>query len=142
MRTMNRKTAVLKEIKREFSNFRSCHQGGNGGGYPQALRELALSGLKQGSAPHDVSEAAGVTVESLRNWRRGAQGGSVTEPALPVELKLVESREPLPAEAPASPFIAPPEAIARISLRSGVQMTLPVSALSERLISLLTGGVT
>jgi hypothetical protein len=140
----NRKTAVLKEIGREFSKFRRRHRGGKGSGYPKALRELALSGLAQGSSPSEVSEAAGVTGESLRNWRRSDRRVPLPGPVRPVELKVVESRGPVPTEIPASReesiALTPPEPIARISLRSGVQMALPVSALSERLIGLLMGG--
>lgn len=137
--TTNQKIAVLREIRREFSSFRRCHQGGRGSGYPKALRALALSGLNQGNSPFEVSEAAGVTSESLRNWR-SSEGTSVAEPARPMELNLVEKREPLSTAVPASSSFTPPEAIARISLRSGVQLALPVSALSERLIGLLMGG--
>lgn len=141
----NQKIAVLTEIRQVFSDFRRSNRGGKGRGYPKALRMLAVSALKQGVSPSEVSEAAGVTSESLRNWRRLApeQGAfAASQIVRPVELTLLESREPLPAPPPASAVkdITPPSRrgpIARIKLRSGVRMSLPVSALSERLISLL-----
>jgi transposase-like protein len=140
----NRKSAVLKEIKREFSAFRRGRQGRKGNGYPRGLRDLAVSGLEQGSSSSEVSEAAGVSGESLRNWRRDAQRAGVGSPTQPVELELVESKETLPGEGPlpceAGASLAHSEAIARIHFRSGVQMALPVSALSDRLIGLLMRG--
>lgn len=142
------KTAVLSKVRLEFSNFRrSRHQGGKGNGYPKALQRLAVAALEQGGTPSEVSDAAGVTSESLRNWRRSIRGASCVGQARPVELQLLESRELLSPPIPPSPekSISAPSseagAMARIELRSGVGMVLPVSALSERLISLLTGGV-
>jgi hypothetical protein len=136
-----RKIAVLKEIRVGFSRYRRGNQGCRGSGYPTALKELAVSALHQGCTSSEVSEAAEVTGESLRNWRGSVKGVSVAREIRPVELKLVESRDPSLAPTPSSLEKGlSSEAIARIELRSGVRMTLPVSALSERLLSLLMGG--
>lgn len=147
---VTRRTAVLGDIREEFAGFRRSHQGGKGRGYPQALRDLAVSAMRQGSSPREVSEAAGVTCESLRNWRKSSPGREPRvadeQSARPVELTLLESRESRPPFAAIS--VSPekdvlrvlPEPLARIRFASGTRMTLPVSALSERLISLLNRG--
>lgn len=96
----NQKSAMLKEIRREFSSFRRRHRDGRGGGYPQRLKDMALSGLKQGGSSWEVSRAAGVSGESLRLWRRDVKKAGAVPPDRPVELQLVESRGHLEAPRP------------------------------------------
>jgi hypothetical protein len=109
---------VLARIKRQFSGNRE---------YPfqESLKKLAISGLDAGCSPKDIARAAGVSRQSIVNWRKQLQ-------ASPVELKIVESA-PTPAGQPE---------VARIHFRSGVVVELPASRLdTEFLLSLAKGAL-
>jgi transposase-like protein len=112
--------------------------------YPKALKDLAVSALEHGHAQSEVARAAGVSEGSIRNWRKSKKVERRSFPLdkqkRPLELKLIEGREVVPAPSLESGISnAPSEAIARIEFRSGVRIALPVSALSERLFGLLQG---
>jgi hypothetical protein len=109
---------VLARIKRQFSRNRE---------YPiqESLKKLAIFGLDAGLSPKEIANAAGVSSQSIVNWRKQLQ------PA-PVELNVVESA-PTPARQPE---------IVRIHFRSGIIVELPASRLdTELLISLAKGAV-
>ena len=127
----SQKSEILKDLEYQFSTFRHKHQGKRLR-YPKPLRGLAVAALEHGNSWFEVSQAAGVTSRSLRNWRSSNNVATLARKAQPVELKLVESRD-------AQLAATPSDAIVQIELRSGVRMAFPVSALSERLLSLLQG---
>lgn len=133
---------ALKDIERRFSRFRHEHQGERLR-YPKPLQELAVAALEQGHTWIEVSRAAGVTSRCLRYWRNLTKTKNrLTRKTRPLELKLVESRGAQSIATTAThdePITNHAEV--RVELRSGVRMTLPVSALSERLINLLQGAV-
>jgi hypothetical protein len=135
---------VLSEIKLGFLMFRR-DRGGKRSQYSKPVQALAISGLARGCTPSEVARAAGVSEGSIRNWRKSKGSAlSISQKARPLELKLVESREAFPTSlhdrglADASP--ATTGTMAHIEFRSGARMTVPVSALTEQLISLLMGG--
>jgi hypothetical protein len=142
-KTVIRNKGVLKQIRLGFSRLRR-DQPGKWSGYPEALKVLTLSAIEQGYSFSEVAYAAGVSEESIRNWRKSdATPPPIPEKIRPLELKVVKSHEAFPSSIPRSPennaSIPAPEAIARIELRSGVRMTIPASALSDRLVRLLMG---
>jgi hypothetical protein len=59
---------ILSRIDREFSNQRRLSLG-RGRRYPQKLRKLALSAVDHGQKIDHVAVAAGITSQSLINWR-------------------------------------------------------------------------
>lgn len=111
--------------------------------YPKALKDLAVSALEQGHAQSEVARAAGVSEGSIKNWRKSKKlekSVPLDKQKRPLELKLIEGREVVPAPSLENRIpSAPSEAIARIEFCSGVRIALPVSALSERLLGLLQG---
>jgi transposase-like protein len=111
--------------------------------YPKALKDLAVSALEQGYTQSEVARAASVSEGSIRNWGKldkSKKSSTLDKQKRPLELKLIESKEIVPAPSLESGIpSAPSEAIARIEFRSGVRIALPVSALSERLFGLLQG---
>ncbi len=128
-------TKALNEIKRAFSHERQAGLN-RGRGYSQKARELALSSVRAGQAPVRVAEAAGISSQSLINWRHERR--KRTQGPLPVELALVDS--PRPADIARGDLENETEQKIRICFRSGASMELAVSRLDARLIAALNLG--
>jgi len=130
----NQDSKALREIQREFSRRRRVKPGLRLTPVPSTLRRLALSALKRGHAPSEVAVAAGISRQSLANWER--QAGKAARLERPVRLKLVEER----VSAAAAPKMPESGAMARVALRSGVTVELPVSSLEPKWLLALGGG--
>ena len=101
---------------------------------PGRLRELALSGVRQGHTCGEVARAAGVSRQSVVNWSRRSRltrGGAMPVPVAPVELKVIESQ--------AQAFAGAEGAIIRITLCSGAVVEMPARALKPRWLVALNG---
>ena len=97
--------------------------------YRAELRELALRALDAGHLPVAVAKAAGVSPQSIHNWRR-----SVAKSSVPVELKVVEEL------APKQGVDRTLDAWGRLHFRSGAMLELPLAFIDLRLFALLNGG--
>ena len=129
-RNGSRGSKVLREIRRRFSRRRSEGRGA-GHAVPNELRELALSALRGGHTAGQIAQAAGISGQSVVNWRRQMTQAAATDGA--VELELIDGQKP------ASPEPGQEVAMARISLRSGVTVELPASMLESSLLLALNG---
>ena len=127
-------TKLLKEIIHEFSIQRQ-----NGPvkrrGYPKRLRKLVLSAVDVGHRLSRVTDAAGISRQTLMNWQDDEQKESKRTP--PMELQLVkEQRETGSACAVAQ---NQNEQKLRIHFRSGAIMEIPISSFNAPLVAALNG---
>jgi len=115
------------QILRQISQLATRHRQGNGKRvhFPDSLKDLVVSAVEMGYSKAEVAKSAGVSGQAVANW-----AGCIR----PRELKVIGAI-PAPAEEPLT------GAVARIHFRSGMQIELPVSALSSSLITMLSGGV-
>lgn len=123
---------ILKRVELAFARYRRRSDGRRS--YPDQLKELAMSAVAAGVTPEAVARAAGVSSQSVSNWHRA---GLVSE--TPCELKIVGSRNSQPDDR--SEAMANALAAARIVLRSGVTIELPIGALTGAMIEVLNGEV-
>lgn len=136
---------VLKKLAREFSNFRRS-RGGNGKRcwYSDGLKSLALGAMQSGCSTKQIAEATEVSSQSITNWRRASQ--SIVKEKIvidegPRELQvLVGSNDTEDSEKSFDGAIQSRTAqpMVRLKFRSGVQMVLPVKALSFELLESLS----
>ena len=114
---------VLEEIKQSFSKWnRENHKGG----CSAALKRLAIAAVESGHSASEVGRAAGVSGQSITNWRKREK--SI---AAPTELKL-SAVEPVPS-AGDSPLL-------RIYFRSGASVEIPPSHFTAQLVAILNSG--
>jgi transposase-like protein len=111
----------LREITKAYKAFRRVN--GGRGWYPVELRGMVLAAIKGGEAISAVARAAGVCEQSLNNWRKEA---IVT----PRELSVIGEK----ARSQAADMAA------RIHLRSGVAIEVPVAALTAEFMLVLASG--
>lgn len=121
--------SILAGIRRSFARHRRRHHKVGRAGYPESLKALALSALRQRISHHAVADAAGISRQSLTTWLQSDSFIQASDS--PRELTLIES----------SPPSSQSSEIIQIHLRSGVRIDLGISALTPMLIDLLGGGV-
>lgn len=110
-------TNILDAIRHGFSSR-------EGRRIPKQLRSLALTALREGHTPGAIAQAAGVSRQTVVNWKR-ASVAELTDPVpTPVELKVID--------APDQAGRAGETAAARITLCSGVTVELPAVLLDVR----------
>ena len=115
------KDPILAEVRLRFSKKgRSA-----GRAYRADQRKLALRALDAGRSVGAVAAAAGVSRQSVLNWKKCIAGQ-----AAPVELQVVA--EP--------PTAISENIMARVLLRSGAVLEIPLARLDARLLALLGGG--
>lgn len=124
---------ILKKIALKFSHHRRRNNGRRS--YPPTLRNLVLSAVDVGASAESVAKAAGISPQSVGNWR-------TTSPVVaPQELKVVTTRKARRASPTDSAVAAATDdPSARIVLCSGAVIELPVAALTASLIVVLNGG--
>ncbi len=133
MAQINQNRKTLAQVRAAFAKLRD-RKGQEQAWYPKELKELALDALEQGASQAEVAQAAGVCVNSIKNWKNGRKPKLIKKRAAPVELKLIERRE-------SDPIVRSiPSGEARIQFRSGVSIELPASCLSEDLLGILMRG--
>jgi transposase-like protein len=123
-------TKILDAIRHEFSRRR-------GRPIPEGLRRLALEAVRHGHTASEIARAAGISRQSVRNWKRAVDVIRTTPPArpTPVELKVID--------APARSHCGVDESVAtaRITLKSGAIVEMPGSLLDVRWLVALNGSV-
>lgn len=119
--------SAFKQLAREFSKCRRSRQW-----YSADLKRRAIGLVRSGSAAADVAGVLKISVQSISNWQKtfhslGAEA--------PVELQVrseERSRGDGAFSTPAEPF-----ALARLCFGSGVEVHLPVAALTIELLKSL-----
>ena len=123
-----KQVSALEQVAWEFSNYRN--QSGRGPGskgcrYPHALKSQVIRTLRSGWPASEVAKSAGISKHSVVKWQKASKVSELTTP--PRELRvLVDNVES--AECPIQSTIVSP--MARLKFGLGVQLELPVSALS------------
>jgi hypothetical protein len=129
---MTKRTAaqarILKQLSLAFARNKRRNHGRQT--YSPQLRDMALGAIDAGIGAKSVAKVAGISAQSVLNWKRHV-------PA-PRELKLVATVEAAPAPALQKPVGAP--VTARVTLRSGALIEVPASALTVELIAALNVG--
>ena len=127
---------ILKKISLDFSRHRRRRRGRSW--YPASLKDLALRAVNVGITPGQVARAAGVSPQSMSNWR----GAGVEAAEAPRELKVIaaETEEPLLSSRASGAMLGNVANWARIELRTGIRIEIPVSALSGPMLAALMGG--
>ena len=123
---------ILRRIEGVFSRVRP-----NRYRVPMDLKELAVSALGYGHDAGAIAKAAGVSKPTIANWERWVKAHTASPSAAPVQLKVID-RVVTPPTPEADPSVV--YAVARIILRSGVRVELPVGALDAKLLLALNGG--
>lgn len=131
MKNLSKKSAeTLSRIESEFSNQRRLGLG-QGRRYPQNLRNLALSALDHGQKLDRVAVAAGVTSQSLINWRKLRYSGKTGTAPIHDPSKIRVSADPcvreLKLEENANALVSES---AVIWVGNRVRLEIPVSALN------------
>jgi hypothetical protein len=119
---------ALERLAREFSNYRDqsgLYPGSKGCRYPQALKDQVIKTLQSGWAPSEVAKSAGIGKQSIVKWRKASKVSGLTVP--PRELRLLADKVEN-VESPNQSTISSP--MARLKFGLGVEVELPVSALS------------
>lgn len=119
-------TKILRAIRHEFSRR-------PGFSISDRLRRLALSALDRDISAGRIARAAGISRQSVVNWRRQARSrGSSNVSLAPVELKVLEG--------------APPQigmwesgSTVRILLRSGAMVEVPAALVDPSWLVALNG---
>ena len=122
---------LLEKIDQKFRGFRRRRTAGRLR-YPSNLRQLALTAVKGGTSAAAVARSAGVSEQSICNWLKE------NDEEVPQELTIV-SKTPLSASS-GDGLAGGADATARIHLRSGVLIEVPVGALTPALIGAINGG--
>src|SRR5271165_3698280 len=118
---------MLKRVANTFGSHRRRNHGR--ASYSKPLKDLALSAVESGLAADAVSQAAGISPQSLTNWQR-----SLEARVRPRELRLEENVSA--GSTMNAAFDQLPQA--RIRLCSGVSIEVPVSAVTASLIAALS----
>ena len=145
---------VLARIRTAFMRWRRTGRRDRNG-YPETLKDLAVSGITAGFVTSRVATVAGVSPQSVVNWsRRPATSGTRRMP--PVELELIATGEDcgdtgpgIMARAGSSGTCGAKriresgaEPMALIRFRSGASLELALSNLDAKLVAALNlGGV-
>jgi hypothetical protein len=142
---LSTRTPILRQIRRGFFKYRRDHLG-KSHIHSDHLRQLVSAALSQGHSSVVVGKAAGLSSNTILNWRAQASAADVRKSAprkavrrktvsVPVELTVVKSRRivPPPMEA------APATSLIRIILRGGAVMECPGNALTPELVAALQG---
>jgi len=116
---------ILAEVKERFSR----RERGSGRFSRAELRALALRALAAGHSAGTVAAAAGVSRQSVLNWKR-----CVARIAAPVELQVVEGPPLGAGDVPAR------DDTARLRFASGAVLEFPFSQIDSRFLALLNGG--
>jgi hypothetical protein len=124
---MEQDTRILDAIGREFSQR-------SGRRVSQRLKELAVSALHKGHTATEIARAAGVSSQSVVNWKKTSDGVSAPKSRLPIELKVVEERVLL------DKAVEERLSIVRILLRSGAVVEVVASSLDPSWLIALNGG--
>lgn len=124
---------ILRRIEEVFSRVRP-----NRYRVPTELKELAVSALRSGHDAKAIAKAAGVSRQTVVNWESGMRSASAVAPA-PVQLKVIE-KAAMSARPDTDPSVVC--AVAKIVLRSGVRVEMPVGALDAKLLLVLSGVAT
>ncbi len=143
---LSSRSPVLRQIRRGFFKYRRDHAGKTHI-HSDHLRQLVSAALNQGHSSAAVGEAAGLSSNTILNWRREASAGSrrkapprkaVRRKAvpLPVELTVVNDRGDVPPPIEA----APATSLIRIIFRGGAVMECAATALTAELVAALHGG--
>lgn len=123
----------LARIDRAFRAFRRRRPAGPLN-YPPKLKRLAVQAVRHGNSIGRVARSAGVSEPSIGNWLK------VHKEEVPQELTLVPDGSspvvPLSIDDQGAREAAP----ARIFLRSGAVIEVPVGALTSSLIAAINGG--
>lgn len=120
----HRVDSQLAKISHEFSLHRRGKKKSKS--YPRRLRALAMTGVAAGIPGLRVAKAAGISAQSLGNWRK-EHAASTTSPR---ELVVVDQEESLTAASNLSANHP-----VSIRFRSGIRMELSPMALTAELIS-------
>ncbi len=117
----------LKQIRREFLIHRRGKSKGKS--YPPRLRALAMEGIAAGIAGIRIAKAAGISNQSLVNWRKDY----ASRARAPQELVIVEDE----SSSVASPTPTASNHLVSIQFRSGIRMELsPVILTAELMLRL------
>jgi hypothetical protein len=113
---------ILIRVRKAFSVHR--RRNGSRQRYSQSLRNLVVSALEKGCSSGQIASAAGISEPSVRNWSNHRPLIAVRE--LRVEPDKIERVE---------------EGTAKIHLKSGVRIEIPMSSLTASLVSALGGAI-
>jgi transcriptional regulator with XRE-family HTH domain len=134
----SRDQKILAHVRAAFVNLRK-RNGREQTWYPEELKKLVLEALTRGLSQFEVAQAAGISVNSIKNWKNGRKSPA-KKSAAPVELKLVERRESVAMNQADAFSVRSPSGDARIWFQSGVIIELPTSYLTQELLGILMRG--